>query len=109
LAGSFADHAHGALDDFGGILRLLLHDSIFSNNGASTKPGAVQLPSSGGFCMMRTALISLGAAFLTAVITYFAILVLAPTMYAEKAFNILFAAFIGSAVVTSIVLIRKQR
>jgi hypothetical protein len=35
-------HAHGALNDFGGILRLLLHSSIFSNNGASTKPGAVQ-------------------------------------------------------------------
>ncbi|MGF6274426.1 hypothetical protein ABIB38_002808, partial [Massilia sp. UYP11] len=31
-----------ALDDFGGILRLLLHSSIFSKNGASTKPGAVQ-------------------------------------------------------------------
>ena len=42
LAGSLADHAHGALDGFGRILRLLLHDPIFSNNGASTKPGAVQ-------------------------------------------------------------------
>ena len=42
LAGGLADHAHGALDDFGGILGLLLHDSILSNNGASTKSGAVQ-------------------------------------------------------------------
>ena len=42
LAGSLADHAHSALDDFGGILGLLLHSSIFSNNGASTKSGAVQ-------------------------------------------------------------------
>jgi hypothetical protein len=40
-AGSLADHAHGALDDFGGRLELLLHSSILSNNGASTKPGAV--------------------------------------------------------------------
>jgi hypothetical protein len=31
-----------ALDDFGGILGLLLHGSILSNNGATTKPGAVQ-------------------------------------------------------------------
>jgi hypothetical protein len=38
LAGCLADHAHGAFDDFGGML---LHGSIFSNNGASTKPGAV--------------------------------------------------------------------
>lgn len=59
--------------------------------------------------MMRTALISLGAAFLMAVITYLAMLLLAPTMYAEKAFNILCAAFVGSAVVTSIALIRRRR
>ncbi|MGI4845605.1 MAG: hypothetical protein ACRYF7_20085, partial [Janthinobacterium lividum] len=34
---------HSALNDFGGILGLLLHGSIFSKNGASTKPGAVQV------------------------------------------------------------------
>ncbi|THC37284.1 hypothetical protein C2862_24895, partial [Massilia sp. Mn16-1_5] len=41
LAAGFADHAHGALDDFRGILGLLFHSSILSNNGASTKPGAI--------------------------------------------------------------------
>jgi hypothetical protein len=43
LAAGFADHAHGALDDFGGILGLLLHSAILSNNKASTKPRAIHL------------------------------------------------------------------
>ena len=42
LAARFAHHAHGALDDFGGILGLLFHGSIFSKNGVSTKPWAIQ-------------------------------------------------------------------
>jgi hypothetical protein len=43
LVAGFAGHAHGALDDFGGVLRLLFHGSILSNNGASTKPRAIHL------------------------------------------------------------------
>ena len=35
-------HAYSALADFRGILRYLLHGSILSEVGASTKPGAVQ-------------------------------------------------------------------
>jgi len=40
-AAGFADHAYSALDDFGGILGLLFHSSIFSKDEASTKLGAV--------------------------------------------------------------------
>jgi len=58
---------------------------------------------------MRRILISLAVAFLTAVITYLAICVLAPTMYVEKAFNILAAAFVGSTVITLLVLIRANQ
>jgi hypothetical protein len=58
--------------------------------------------------MIRRILISLAVAFLAAVMTYLAIFVLAPTMYVEKAFNILAAAFIGSAVITLLVLIRAS-
>jgi hypothetical protein len=43
-------HAYSALADFGGILRYLLHGSILSEVGASTKPGAVQ---SSGVKMLR--------------------------------------------------------
>lgn len=59
--------------------------------------------------MMRRILVSLAVAFLAAVMAYLAIFVLAPTMYVEKAFNILAAAFIGSAVITLLVLIRASR
>jgi hypothetical protein len=58
--------------------------------------------------MIRGMLIALGVAFLVAVLVYLAIAVLAPGMYVEKAFNILAAAFIGSAVVTSLVLMRRR-
>jgi hypothetical protein len=58
--------------------------------------------------MIRRILISLAVAFLAAVMTYLVIFVLAPTMYVEKAFNILAAAFIGSAVITLLVLIRAS-
>lgn len=59
--------------------------------------------------MMRRILISLGMAFLVAALVYVAIVVLAPSMYAEKALNILAAAFIGTAGITLIVLMRRQR
>ena len=36
-----ADHVNSALDDFGGILGLLFHGSIFSKDEASTKLGTV--------------------------------------------------------------------
>lgn len=35
-------HAHGPFADFGGELVRLVHSSIFSKVGASTKPGAIQ-------------------------------------------------------------------
>jgi hypothetical protein len=59
--------------------------------------------------MRRKVLISLAIAFLAAVLTYLAIVVLAPDMYVEKAFNLLAAAFIGTAGLTSLVLIRRRR
>lgn len=59
--------------------------------------------------MIRGMLIALGVAFLATALVYLAILVLAPGMYVEKAFNILAAAFIGSAVVTSLVLMFGRR
>ena len=49
---------------------------------------------------MRT-LISLGVAFLVAVLVYLA---LPSKMYVEKEFNILVLSFIGTAVVTSLLL-----
>lgn len=58
--------------------------------------------------MMQKILISLGVAFLVALITYLSIFMLAPTMYVEKAFNILVAAFLGSACLTLALLMRKQ-
>lgn len=59
--------------------------------------------------MIRGILVALGVAFLVAALAYLAIIVLAPEMYVEKAFNILAAAFIGAAVVTSLVLMRRRR
>jgi hypothetical protein len=58
--------------------------------------------------MIRSLLISLGVAFLVATIAYVAIFVLAPTMYVEKAFNILAATFFGTAVVTLLMLMRRR-
>jgi hypothetical protein len=58
--------------------------------------------------MIRKLLISFGIAFLSVIIAYVAIFVFAPTMYVEKAFNILAATFLGSAVVTSLVLMRRR-
>jgi hypothetical protein len=56
---------------------------------------------------MKRTFISLGVAFLVAALVYLAIASFAPTMYVEKAFNILAAVFIGSAVVTLLILMRK--
>jgi hypothetical protein len=50
---------------------------------------------------MKRTFVSLAVGFLVAVIVYLA---LPPTMYVEKALNILVAAFVGSAVVTAFVL-----
>lgn len=58
--------------------------------------------------MIRLILISLGVAILAAALAYLAIVVLAPDMYVEKAFNVLAVAFIGGAVTTSVALMRKR-
>lgn len=53
---------------------------------------------------MKRTVISLCVAFLVAVAVYFGLGVVAPDIYVEKAFNILVAAFVSSAVVTSLLL-----
>ena len=58
---------------------------------------------------MKRTFISLGVAFLVAALVYISIFFFDPGMYVEKAFNILVAAFVGSAVVTSLVLRRKRK
>lgn len=58
---------------------------------------------------MKCTFISLAVALLVAVLTYLAILLLAPEMYVEKAGNIIVLAFIGAAVVTSLLLMRRRR
>jgi hypothetical protein len=58
--------------------------------------------------MMRKLLIALGVGLLAVIIAYAAIFVWAPSMYVEKAFNILVATFLGSVVVTSLMLIRRR-
>jgi hypothetical protein len=58
---------------------------------------------------MKRTFISLGVAFLVAALVYLAIFIFAPTMYVEKAFNILAVAFIGSAVFVALVLGRWGR
>jgi multisubunit Na+/H+ antiporter MnhC subunit len=55
--------------------------------------------------MIRT-FISLGVAFLVAVLVYLA---LPNEMYVEKAGNIIVLAFIGAAVITWLMLMRKRR
>ena len=50
---------------------------------------------------MKRTFISLGVAFMVAVVVYLA---LPATIYVEKAFNILTAAFIRSAILTSLAL-----
>jgi hypothetical protein len=55
---------------------------------------------------MKRTFISLGVAFLVATLVYLA---LPPTMYVEKAGNIIVLAFIGAAVFTSLALRRKRK
>jgi hypothetical protein len=55
---------------------------------------------------MKRTFISLGVAFLVTVIVYLA---LPPTMYVEKAGNIIVLSFVGSAVVTALALGRWGR
>jgi hypothetical protein len=58
--------------------------------------------------MIRKILISLGVAFLVAVLAYLAIVVLAPGMYVEKALNILAAVFMVAGI-TTLMLVRRRR
>jgi uncharacterized membrane protein len=51
---------------------------------------------------MKRTLVSLGAGFLAAVLTYIAILLVEPTMYVEKAGNIIVNAFVIVSIVTAL-------
>jgi hypothetical protein len=53
---------------------------------------------------MKRTFISLGVAFLLAFLEWLTIVVFAPTMNVEKAGNIIVLSFIGTAVVTSLLL-----
>jgi len=53
---------------------------------------------------MRTTFISLGSALLIAAVVWVSIIFLDPGMNLDKAYNILAAVFIGSAVGTSLLL-----
>ena len=55
---------------------------------------------------MKNTFISLVAAFLVAVLVYLA---LPSKMYVEKAFNIIVLSFIGTAIVTALVLRLRSR
>lgn len=58
---------------------------------------------------MKRALISIGVALLVTVLVDISIILFNPTMYVEKAFNILFLTFIGAAIVTSLALRLRAR
>jgi len=58
---------------------------------------------------MKTLFISLGVAFLTVAIVYILIFFLDSGMNVEKAFNIIFYAFIGSGILTALVLTLRGR
>lgn len=58
---------------------------------------------------MKTILISLGVAFLAVAIVYISIFLLAPGMNVEQAFGIIFYAFIGSGILTALVLMLRGR
>jgi hypothetical protein len=58
---------------------------------------------------MKRTFISLGVAFLVAVVVWLTIVIFAPTMNVEKAGNIIVLSLIGSAVVTALVLGRWGR
>ena len=56
---------------------------------------------------MRTAFISFGIALLIAVLAWASIIFLDPGMNLDKAYNIIVLSFIGSAVLTALVLMRR--
>lgn len=58
---------------------------------------------------MKTILVSLGVALLTVAIVYISIFFLDPGMNVEKAFSIIFYAFIGSGILTAMVLMFRNR
>lgn len=58
---------------------------------------------------MRTTFISLGSALLIAVLVWASIIFLDPGMNLDKAYNIIVLSFIGSAVLTALVLMRRGR
>jgi hypothetical protein len=58
---------------------------------------------------MKRTFISLGVAFLVVALVYVSIFFFDPGMNVEKAFNIIVLSFIGSAVVTSLVLMLRGR
>lgn len=59
---------------------------------------------------MRTTFISLGIALLITTFVLASIILLDPGMNLDKAYNIIFSSFIGSAVLTALVLrLRKRR
>lgn len=58
---------------------------------------------------MKTMLISLGVAFFAVAIVYISIFFVDPGMNVEKAFNIIFYAFVGSGILTALVLTLRGR
>jgi ABC-type Fe3+-siderophore transport system permease subunit len=58
---------------------------------------------------MKRTFISLGVAFLVVALIYISIFFFDPGMNVEKAFNIIVLSFIGSAVVTALVLMLRGR
>lgn len=58
---------------------------------------------------MRTTFVSLGIAILIAVLVWASIIFLDPGMSLDKAYSIIVFSFIGSAVLTALVLIRRGR
>ena len=58
---------------------------------------------------MKTIFISLGVGFLAVAVVYVSIFFLDPGMNVEKAFNIIFYAFVGSGILTALVLTLRSR
>lgn len=58
---------------------------------------------------MKRTLVSLGLGFLAAVLAYVAILLVEPTMYVEKAGNIIVNAFVVISIVTALSFNRLKR
>jgi len=58
---------------------------------------------------MKRTLVSLGLGFLAAVLAYVAILLVEPTMYVEKAGNIIVNAFVVVSIVTALSFNRLKR